>query len=254
MFYPVLLGVVVAYGVIAALGNWRQTYWSALVTGVPLLCTVSAVTSFLAVVLPWVAPAFTATAFARERERGTLDLLRVTPLGERALVWGKLGGSIVRLGPALLTLALLTPFQAAWAWGGATNVTSFTTLTFLSAVESEWAVVWVGLNVVLGWLRPWGKVSVNAALGLFSSTLMASSGAAVVLTYGAILGLRVLLGLVQFVLGIGLMSLFPVPGPMYEPATFQMLVSGLLPLGIIVIEGLLAVLLVEAAVWRLRRI
>jgi hypothetical protein len=258
LFYPALLGVMLAYGVVAVLGNWRDTYWSALLTGAPLLCGVSAITSFLASVLPWVVPAFTATTIAQERERGTLDLLRVTTLSERALVWGKLGGCAVRLGPALLALALLTPFQAAWAWGGAFSVNSLTSAALaLSTPETDWLIVWGILTVVVGWLQPWGTLLLNAAVGLLSSTLAASSGVAVIVTYGAILVLRFLMGLAQFVLGLVWMALSVDPVSMTGPEAFvpvEMLFSNLLPLGFFVLEVVLAILLVEAAIWRMKGI
>ena len=66
----------------------------------------------LVTVATWAMPALIAPLITRERELGTWDLLRSTPLTARQIVWGKLAGALVRY-PLWLLAAATFPAQLA---------------------------------------------------------------------------------------------------------------------------------------------
>lgn len=83
-----------------------------------------------------VTPALTATAISGERERGTFDLLRSTPVRSHTIVWGKL---VAALSYAALLIVASVPFASAvFLFGGvapsdvwiAFALLGLTTLTF----------------------------------------------------------------------------------------------------------------------------
>lgn len=268
LFYPVLMGAVLGCGAIVVLsvglGNLSNSAWfldplgfqlAALVTGAPVVCLVSVVTSLLSFALPWIAPALTGAAIARERELGTLDLLRATLLTERALVLGKLGGCLARLWPAILTLLLLSPFQLLGVAGSGLLVgqSSFLLLAGLGTERPPW--LWVLLAGVSGWLKPWGDLALNAAVGLFVSVLARTSGAAIAITYGVIIVTRAFLWLTSSLLAPAIMMLAvadPV-GQIDATIEYGMLISGLVPLATVLAEIAGSVLLVWAAIGQLKR-
>jgi hypothetical protein len=254
MFYPALLGAALGYGVMLAVVDSQQTKTGIIATGVPGLCLLTAVTSLLAFGLPWIAPAFTAMTIAREREMGTLDLLRVTLMTERAIVLGKLGGCLAWLWPGILTLALLTPLRLVWTAGGGLFDTSFLALSMTelaSDVEGMW--VWLVLTGLVGLLKPWGDLALHASVGLFASTLCRSSGVAITASYGAILVARVALWLVSALVGPLLMLN---AGDTLDSSAVMpvMMMASLPPLAVVLIEIVGAVLLVQAAIWWLKRV
>ena len=63
-----------------------------------------------------IAPALTATAIAGEREGGTFDLLRVTPVRAHTIVWGKLAAALSYAG--LLIVASIPIASAVFLFGG----------------------------------------------------------------------------------------------------------------------------------------
>lgn len=260
MFYPALLGAALGYGVMLAVVDSQQTKAGIIATGVPGICLLTAVTSLLAFGLPWIAPAFTATTIARERELGTLDLLRVTLMTERAIVLGKLGGCLAWLWPGILMLALLTPFRLAWTTGGGlfdpslgclSSALTLSMTDLASDVEEMW--VWLVLTGLAGLLKPWGDLALHAAVGLFASTLCRSSGVAITASYGAILVARVALGLVSALVGPLLMLS---AGDTLDSSAVVpvMMMASLPPLAVVLIEIAGAVLLVQAAIWWLKRV
>jgi len=254
MFYPALLGAALGYGVLLVFSDLFDDpggiHVAALVTGVPVVCLVTVVTSLLSMALPWIAPALTATTIARERELGTLDLLRATLLTERSIVLGKLGGCLARLWPGVLMLILLAPFQLIWVAGsGSTGLLSLVMIDSGFDIDQAW--VWLLLTGVAGWLKPWGDLALHAAVGLFASALCRSSGAAIVVSYSAILVVRVALWLGQMLFS-SLWSLQFVDWAQPMPA-MVLVVPSLLSLAVAFIEMVGAALLVWAAVWWLKR-
>lgn len=201
LFYPALLGAALGCGITWALGDRLGGRPAVLVAGPASICALNGLISLLGLALPWIAPALTATSIARERELGTLDLLRATLLSERTLVLGKLGGCVVRLWPAILTLLLLTPLRLLWTAGsGLLSPALLPALTMDGGFDLGQSWPWLLLAGVLGWLKPWGDLVFHAAVGLFVSVPSRSSGTAVAISYGAILVVRVALWLVNSLL------------------------------------------------------
>jgi hypothetical protein len=274
MFYPALLGAALGYGVTLALSDSLEVQLMALVSGVPMVCLVSLVTWFLSFALPWIAPALTAATIARERELGTLDLLRATLLTERAIVLGKLGGCLARLWPGLLALALLTPFQVVWVAGSGLLGDS-SSLGVLMSARLDFLMVDAGLNkwwmwslvlllvalaIVSGLLKPWCDLALNAAVGLFVSALSPSSGVAIAVSYGAILVVRVALWLATSILwplllmfvGSAQVSLVGTT-PAMQKIMIMFAVPALVPLATVLVESVGSASLVWGAISWLKR-
>lgn len=255
MFYPALLGAALGYGLALALNDTPGVQLMALATGLPVTCLLSVATGLLAFVLPWIAPALTAATIARERELGTLDLLRVTLLSERSIVLGKLGGCLARLWPGILTLALLIPFQIVGIAGsGLLSGSSPLYLMLEDGLELGTSWAWLVLISVPGLLRPWCDLALNAAIGLFVSALSRSSGVAIAVSYAAILVTRVSLWLITSILWPLLLILLNTNAAQApSEATMALTVFGLLPLAKMLAEILGTVALIRGAIWGLER-
>ncbi len=265
LFYPALLGCALGYGVVAAWSSPLARRLAVLTTGVPGVCLLSVVSWLLTVGLTWIAPAFTAASIARERELGTLDLLRVTLLTERSLVLGKLGGCIVRLWPGLLTLALLTPFQLLMASSGGALISlgGMSGMWFEGGDAPLGVGIWLGvlLSSGIGLLESWSDIALHAAVGLFISALSRSTSVAIVASYSVILGLRAALYLANSLLSVALTM---IPALLMSGALaagtdegligWVMMMPGIITsVGVVCIQVVGAVLLVYAAIWWLRR-
>ena len=250
LFYPAVMGAALGCGATLAFNRQSGAQLAALATGVPALCLLNTVTGLLAFALAWIVPALTATSIARERELGTLDLLRATLLTERAIVLGKLGGCLARLWPGVLALALLTPFQVVRTTGSI--LTPYPSALMLALVSgTRWSWAGLALAGVAGALRPWSGLAFHAAVGLFVSAWSHSSGTSVAVSYGAIIVARLGLSLVTSLLGVALVLL-----PGVEPGAPEALWNGMLvipSLGTVLAEAVGAALLVWGAVERLKR-
>ncbi len=259
LFYPVVLGAALGCGVMVAVTDSLGVRVAALATGLPGICLLGVVTGLLSFILPWIAPVLTATTIVRERELGTLDLLRATLLSERGIVLGKLGGCLAQLWPGILTLALLTPFQLIGVAGsglfGTSSYLSLLTMDSVTDVGRDW--VWLllaGVVGVAGMLRPWGDLALHAAVGLFVSALCRSSGTAIAVSYSAIIVVRVIFWLATSFLGPMLLMLLVSPvEQMAASLGYVLLLPGLASLGVVLVEIAGAVLLVWGAVWRLKQ-
>ncbi len=263
LFYPALMGAMLGCGVALALVAlldrlsvpapvW-EVQLGALVTGLPTVCLASAASSVLAFALPWLAPALTSATIARERELGTLDLLRATLLTERSIVLGKLGGCLAQLWPGILILALLSPFQlivvSSGGWLGSPNFLTSLAMGFDPGGELLWG--WLLLTGVAGLCRPWSDLMLHAAIGIFVSTLARSTGLAVAASYATIIVVRTALYMATSLLGVALMM---APIVTLDPMGGTMLViPSLTALGIVLIQFVGAALLVWAAIWWLKR-
>ncbi|MFQ6102352.1 MAG: hypothetical protein ACE5OS_14135 [Anaerolineae bacterium] len=254
LFYPALLGAALGCGVMLAVTNSLGVQVAALVTGLPVVCLLSAVTWLLGLALPWIAPVLTAATIARERELSTLDLLRATLLSERGIVLGKLGGCLAQLWPGILTLALLTPFRVVpMAGSGLFDMSYLPVFMVDSMSDVEWG--WLLLAGVAGMLRPWGDLALHTAVGLFVSALCRSSATAIAVSYAAIIVVRVIFWLATSFLGPMLLMLLV--GPMEQMTTsleYVLLFPGLASLGVVLVEVAGAALLVWGAVWWLKRV
>lgn len=110
-------------------------------------------------VLIFVAPALTATAISAERERGTFDLLRATPVRPHTLVWGKLLAALSYA--ALLIVASIPMASAVFLFGGVAPADVWATFALLGVTTLAFGM-----------------------LGLFCSAVARRTGLAAVLAYG----------------------------------------------------------------------
>lgn len=111
-------------------------------------------------VLIFVAPALTATAISAERERGTFDLLRATPVRPHTLVWGKLVAALSYA--ALLIVASIPMASAVFLFGGVAPPDVWATFALLGITTLAFGM-----------------------LGLFCSAVARRTGLAAILAYGA---------------------------------------------------------------------
>lgn len=256
---PVLLGLAVAYGVVLATTDFLQREpVAAVALGVPVVCLPGMVVWLLSLILPWIAPALTAGTIARERELGTLDLLRATLLTERGIVLGKLMGCLAWLWPGIVALVALAPFQLVRMAGGglfvcpSSDLVSVLAIVTESGVERMW--LWLVVSILAACFRPLSDLAFNAAVGLFVSALARTPGMAVAASYGAILVVRIALWLApSLVYPALLLSSYDF---LASPGVWGDLlagVSGVFPLAVVFAEIVAAGLLVWGAVLRLRR-
>ena len=256
MLYPAALGAMLGCGVAFTLGDLFKMRLAAIVSAVPAACLLSALSWLLSFVLPWIVPAFTAPLIARERQLGTLDLLRTTSLSGRSIVLGKLGGCALWLWPGLFTLALLTPFRMTWMFGEVAGTSLGLPLALLapqSGLDVERLWIWLLVAGCAGLLRPWSDLVFHAAAGLFVSVFARSVGVALAISYGAIL-------VAQTMFGLATSLLFPMLLVLNTPywgqwrLEYTLALSSLSSLAVVVIEVIGGVLLVQAAIWCLERV
>lgn len=116
------------------------------------------------VLVCFVAPAFTAGAVSAEREKGTLDLLKVSLLTPAQIATGKLASALGYI--LILILATLPLFSLAFLLGGV-----------------EPAQLAAALSVVIA------SAALFTTLGLCVSSRAPTTLSAVIITYGLILGI-----------------------------------------------------------------
>jgi hypothetical protein len=255
MFYPALLGAALGYGVMLALSDSLYVQLGLFASSLPVVCLLGTFASLLAFTLPWIAPALTAVSIARERELGTLDLLRVTLLGERSVVLGKLVACLARLWPGMLTLALLAPLQLMWGGGISAGAMQLPGLLTDSVSDLGWLLRWLFLVGLVGLLRPWGHLALHAAAGLFVSVLSRSVAIAIPVSYGALIALRVALWLLSSMAGVALTIPLSTAAEMTETAmNARLIIPSLTALGGVVAEFGGAALLVWGTVWWMKRL
>jgi hypothetical protein len=266
LFYPVLLGIALGFGVMLLATDWVGVQVAAVASGVSLGFVLGMVVWLLGMALPWVAPALAAATIARERELGTFDVLRTTLLSERAIVLGKLGACLAQLWPGILLLVLLAPFQVIGMLGGSVmclcpSYSDLSALAVASELGVEYVIVSLVFSAFVGTLRPLVDMMLNAGLGMFVSSLLRSSGAAIAASYGAVLVVRVVAWLAMTITGSVLV--FGTLDPAIFDPTVASSGAGMSILGwlapsamsliLIVIEILAALLLVGGAVWQIQR-
>jgi hypothetical protein len=265
---PIVLAGVGVCGAAAALVKQEQIQIVVAVVGLLIALGFGVLAWLLSLTLPWVAPALTASAIVREREAGTLDLLRGTLLSERAIVLGKLGACLMQLWPGIFVLILLTPFQVVKLLWGTLCLCPSTDFAFmLAAYESGPGVIVASVLLVmlLGTLRPLADMVFNAAVGLVVSTLARITSVAVAGSYGVILAVRAFVYLITTVL-TSLLTLVLYEtilgdlagGPGAElaavdPLLYTLLLPSLMPFVVMLIELAGAGLLVWLAVKLLAR-
>lgn len=264
--------VLLGFGVGGAwlLGLEQETDIPAWLAGsLTMFCPATALGSLLRFVLPWIVPAMAAISIAREREMRTWEVLRSTALTEREIVLGKLAGVLGRLWPALLAMALLTPFQFVSAMviqGGNLGIVSTVMIELGSSTGPDLLpILLIGaLQSLVSQLVPWSRLALNAVVGLTASAFARSTGAAIALAYGGVIGIRVILMVVGGLFNAGALMagglldlLFDITAQSASGAGFfgwgfSVLTSFQVLLGV-VIEILLAVGLIRLAVWAIER-
>jgi ABC-type transport system involved in multi-copper enzyme maturation permease subunit len=126
-----------------------------------LLCLPGALLSMLTIYGSFMAPALTAPAISMEVDRGTWDILRLTPHSTAGILLAKLFGGLARLPIWKMMLALsgfqgLIMFLLLIGMGDATAVSGF----------------FIGLGALL---RPWAEVLFAAFTGMYLSTWVRSA-------------------------------------------------------------------------------
>ncbi|MEM7334840.1 MAG: hypothetical protein AAF490_22375 [Chloroflexota bacterium] len=122
------------------------------------------------------APALTAPALRLERDRGTWDILRLTPQPVSMILVAKVLGGLRRLGIWKILLVLTAIEGLVLGIGG------------LFTEEGLYAVGLAGgLTAVI---RPWIEILFSAALGMYLSTWVGSASVTLALTYGGLLLFR----------------------------------------------------------------
>lgn len=134
-----------------------------------VLCLPGALLSMLTTYGSFMAPALTAPTVSMEIDRGTWDILRLTPHSTASILLAKLFGGLSRL-RIWKVMLLLSGFQA---------MMLFCTLSFL---ESTTAVsgFFIGLGALI---RPWAEVLFAAFIGMYISTWVKSSQLALAGSY-----------------------------------------------------------------------
>jgi hypothetical protein len=263
---PLLFAGLGVCGLVAGLAEKLEVQIAAAVAGLVPVFMVGIAAWLLSWILPWAAPALAAPAIARERELGTLDLLRGTLLSERSIVLGKLGACLMQLWPGVFLLILMTPFHIVkLAWGTFCLCPSGDTTFLLAFYEMGTGAVVAGitLTMLVGTLRPLADLVFHAAVGLLVSSLAHSTSVAVAVSYGAVLAIRAFTYLVTSVLipVLALAVLGPMVDGIFDPSRAEHLVTdawmyglllpSLVPILIALLELVGAVLLVWLTAKRL---
>ena len=134
-----------------------------------LLCFPGALLSMLTIYGSFMAPALTAPAISMEVNRGTWDILRLTPHSSATILLAKLFGALNRL-HIWKGMLILSAFQG------------FILMCALTAFTGQFglAMLLIGLGTVF---RPWVEVLFAAFLGMFISTVVRSSRVALAGSY-----------------------------------------------------------------------
>jgi hypothetical protein len=141
-----------------------------------LTCLPGILLSMLTLFGAFMAPALTAPIVSMEVDRGSWDLLRLTPLPTRTILAAKLLGALARLRIWLL-LFLLTLLQG--------SLVAFTGLLYGPNMQLEsWALA---AAIVF---RPWLEIFFAAVAGLYASITVSSATTALVAAYMAVILMR----------------------------------------------------------------
>lgn len=145
---------------------------SALMAATCFLCLPGFVLTAVALYGQFMAPALTAPSISLERAGGTWDILRLTPLSMRLILFSKLFGGLsrLRIWPILFALSVLQ--------GGI----MFCSITLLGQ-ELAW---WGGLMGLATMLRPWLELFFAAFIGMYFSTIASSGMIALVGSYAVL--------------------------------------------------------------------
>jgi ABC-type transport system involved in multi-copper enzyme maturation permease subunit len=142
-----------------------------------LLCLPGALLSMLTIYGSFMAPALTAPAISMEKDRGTWDILRLTPHSSAAILLAKLLGALsrLRIWKIMLVLSGFQGFVLALA-------------LLISTGQFSLPMLLMGLGSAL---RPWVEVLFAAFTGMYISTLVRSSRYALAGSYVCVVLMKV---------------------------------------------------------------
>lgn len=143
-----------------------------------LLCLPGMVLNGVTLFGLFMAPALTAPTISMERDRGTWDILRSTPLATRSIILAKLLGALARLRiwPILFALSLLQ--------GLLLTCSTLFALGTDGGNSAALSGVVVGLTSAI---RPWLEILFAASVGMLASTLVKSATTALAASYTAVI-------------------------------------------------------------------
>ena len=138
-----------------------------------LVCLPGVLLSMLTIFASLMVPALTAPAISMEQDRGTWDVLRMTPYSTNTILLAKLFGALsrLRIWPVLFVLTLLQGMMMA---------------CLMTLAGGETAVFgWLlGLSTMI---RPWLEILFAAFTGMYFSTLVRSATVALASAYTAVI-------------------------------------------------------------------
>lgn len=126
-----------------------------------VICLPGALLSMLTIYGSFMAPALTAPTISMEVDRGTWDILRLTPHSTASILLAKLFGGLARL-RIWKVMLLLSSFQA---------LMLFCVLSFVSGGTAV-SGLFIGLGALI---RPWVEVLFAAFIGMYLSTWVRSA-------------------------------------------------------------------------------
>ncbi len=142
-----------------------------------VLCLPGALLSMLTIYGSFMAPALTAPTISMEKDRGTWDILRLTPHSTASILLAKLFGGLSRL-RIWRVMAVLSVFQA---------LMLFCVLSFAGSGTAV-SGFFIGLGALI---RPWVEVLFAAFIGMYLSTWVRSSTYALAGSYTIVVLMKV---------------------------------------------------------------
>jgi hypothetical protein len=134
-----------------------------------VLCLPGALLSMLTIYGSFMAPALTAPTISMEVDRGTWDILRLTPHSTATILLAKLFGGLARL-PIWRVMLVLSGFQA---------LMLFCVLSVTAGTTAVSGFI-IGLGALI---RPWAEVLFAAFIGMYLSTWVKSARVALAGSY-----------------------------------------------------------------------
>ena len=203
-YIPLIILAVLFFGLCGAVANSNNFYvWSnesAFLLWC-LACLPGMLLSMVTLFGVFMAPALTAPIVSMEVDRGSWDILRLTPLPTRTILAAKLLGALARLRIWLLLL-LLTTLQ-----GG---IVTLAGLLYGQSMQLEsWSLA---VAIVF---RPWLEIVFAAATGLYASITVSSATTALIAAYTAVIMMRL----------INSNPLWLLVGTLFELPTSQLFIS-----------------------------
>ncbi|WP_420645682.1 ABC transporter permease [Candidatus Leptofilum sp.] len=142
-----------------------------------VVCLPGTLLSMLTIYGSFMAPALTAPTISMEVDRGTWDILRLTPHSTASILLAKLFGGLARL-PIWRVMLALSCFQALMLVC-VLSVTAGTTAVSTS-LSAGFFSLFIGLGALI---RPWVEVLFAAFIGMYISTWVKSARVALAGSY-----------------------------------------------------------------------